>query len=250
MLTETIRTHFQSAKPWRDEEKPFKLLQLLSKYADVGLSPSRYGPSDRRTFDLESLDETEILKIWTKVGGGIIKAPKPWNFLVHIFYIKTTWARAISSLWLHLNEDFFLEEDRSCHFLELCKDIYAWGTMDHGSIAHETEYRIKNELTPGGSVGGPNLKVSLPGVYWANFFGPVYVEWFGLQKFEKIDVFKKEPLEDSGWLLVTRQSPLQYESPNAREIEDWIIKHLGPKAFFEKSNPHKKTETPDLFQGR
>jgi len=249
-MTEIIKADFQSSKPWPESEKPFQLLRILSGYADVGLSPARFGASESRTFALDSLGESAILEIWRKVGGGIMKAPKPWSFIVQIFYIKTTWARAISSLWLYLDEDFFLEKDRTLRFLELCKDIYAWGRMDHGLVAHEMEYKIKNELGAGAGVGGPNLTVSLPGVYWANFFGPVYVEWFGRQKFENLNALKKEPLEDGGWFILTRESPLQHDNRAARQAEERIIKDLGQSAFFEKRNPNKKTETPDLFRGR
>lgn len=249
-MSETVRAQFQSSKPWPEVEKPTELLDLLSGYADVGLSPTRFGSSERRTLDLRSLDESEIVEIWRKVGGGIMKAPKPWGFMVHTSYVKTTWARAISSLWLHLDEDYFSADDRTDRFLELCKELFAWGRMDHAFVAREVEYKSKNELGPGAGVGGPNLKVALPGVYWANFFGSVYVEWFGRQKFENLDTPKKERLHDGGWLLLTREDPIRYDPWAAQRIEEDIMRHLNRDAFFEKRDPRKITKTPDLFQGR
>ena len=76
--------------------------------------------------------------------------------------------------------------------------------MDHGYVAHRIEFLQKNKFGQDGGIGGANLKLGLPGIYWANFFGPRYVKWFGESKFESLSVSSKEPLPGGG---VAHRSP-------------------------------------------
>lgn len=242
----TVKASFQALHPWNHATDALRLLDILHKYGDVGLSPSRYGSSDARTFDLAQLDMAKIEETWMRVGGGHIKGPRPWNMSIMILCVKGLGSPVVSLFAIWVNQNYFEDARRAARFLDLCKDIYSWGKMDFGYVAHEDEYSLKNERGPGRGVGGANLKFALPGIYWANFFGPVYAQWFGNDKFESIETHFKERLTDGGWLLVSRPSVLEYSSPELRMHETGIIYALGREAFFEMDDPNKPTRTPDF----
>jgi hypothetical protein len=225
-----------------------ELLGILDKYGDVDLAHQRYGSSDARTFEIGSYSEADTWALWAKVGGGIFKTGKPWNCIYHVSFIKTVWAKAMSSFWIHLSGEFFRSEGRSERFVNLCKEIYSWGRMDHGFVALEGEYLAKNEFGAGRGVGGPNLTKGLPGIYWANFFGPVYVTWMGENRFDKLGDYARERLLDGGWLVFARDNLFDFDPRTTGPKEDQLIKHLGRDAFFEMQRPHKSIRTPDFWR--
>jgi hypothetical protein len=243
-----VKLSFQALHPWNTADHGLRLLKLLQDYGDVDLSPSRFGSSEARTFPFEDFDTSRIEEIWMRVGGGTIKGPRPWNMLVSIFYVEGRMGTTISRFTLWLAPKFFEDPNRVTRFLQLCKEIYVWGSMDHGYVTHESEYEAKNSLGPASGVGGPNLKYALPGIYWANFFGPVYAKWLGDEKFESMETFHKEKLPDGGWLLVTRPNVLEYEGAALRMHETEIIHVLGREAFFEIDDPDKETITPSSWE--
>jgi hypothetical protein len=242
-----IRSDFQCSKPWREPSKAHELISILHRFDDVDLSPLRYGSSTSRTFALKDYSDDEIGELWTRVGGGIFKGSNKWNAVIQVFFMKGPKARAMSSLWIHLDEAFFIDEGRTKRFIELCKEIYLWGDMDHGYIAHQLEYDRKNKLGPQGGFGGANLKIALPGVYWINFFGPLYVSWFGEDKFRKLAVGSKERLKDGGWMIITRKNPAAYASKQALQQERTVVTQLGRDAFFERRKLNKKISTPNFW---
>jgi hypothetical protein len=239
-----VVTHFQCSRPWDNIAKAIELIDLLQGYDDIGVSPERYGSSDARTFELANLQQSDVERIWMKAGGGHFKRKLPWNVQILVFFIKSRGGLVISHFWLWLDASFFQDSKRVARYLDLCKEIYSWGRMDHGYVAHEAEYVIKNRFGPGSGVGGANLRIALPGIYWANFFGPIYTEWFGEDKFQSLATHYKEKLPDGGWLIVTCPSVLTYDDVRLQDHEKQMIRHLGEHAFFEMDNPDKQTKTP------
>jgi hypothetical protein len=227
--------------------KALELIHILQKYMDIDFAPIKYGSSTRRTHDLANLTDDEICEIWTRVKGGIFKASNKWNGVVHISYMMTAKARDISSLWINIDDEFFEDETRKSRFLDLCKDVYTWGNMDHAYVAHRIEFIQKNRFGIDGGIGGANLKVGLPGIYWANFFGPQYVHWIGEYKFESLTVNHKEHLQDGGWLIIARNDPSLYGTRKIIREETKIMKQLRRDAFFEMRNSKKKISVPDLW---
>ena len=225
--------------------KALELLEILNQYRDLDLAPIRYVSSTVRTFQIQSYTEADLGALWTRVGGGVFKTGKKWNCVFHVFFFKPPKGGGMSSLWIHIDEEYFRDQERSSRFVDLCKALYSWGKMDHGYVALEDEYRTKNVLGEGG-VGGPNLKVAIPGVYWANFFGPVYVKWLGEERFRTLDGFATERLSDGGWLVFARQVLFEYESRSVKRQEKRLMRHLGREAFFERQRPFKRAKTPDF----
>ena len=87
-------------------------------------------------------------------------------------------------------------------------------------------------------------RYGIPGVYWANFFGPIYVRLFGREKFLTVPAYQREEMPNGSFLLLTSASPVHYTYPKARAFERAIVDHLGQHAFFEKKRPQKAILAP------
>jgi hypothetical protein len=241
----TVKAHFQSSASWADVNKPVELLELLNKYDAIGLSPERYGSSSARTFDISKLDMEYIQKRWY-LDGGYFKRKDPWDLHLYVFCVYSEDTPVKSNLWIKLDGRFFEARERCSAFIECCTGIYQWGSVDHAYVALQDEYEEKNSFGEGSGVGGPNLGIALPGIYWANFFGPIYTRWLGEERFRTLEAHRKEQLPNGGWLIIARPNPLIYDEPSTRAHERQIMAHLGRDAFFEMENSDKPIKTPDF----
>ena len=84
----------------------------------------------------------------------------------------------------------------------------------------------------GGAVG-VELERGIPGVYWGNYFGPFYVDWFGRKKIEELPCVEKRWLDSGGIFFTTAPTPFDWNSPVARQIQQAVKEHLGEDAFYD-----------------
>lgn len=83
-------------------------------------------------------------------------------------------------------------------------------------------------------VAGVRLhKDGLPGVYWGNYFGPFYVDWFGREKFETLPCVHKQWLDTGGIFFTIAPTPFEWSTPEAKQVEKEVRQHLGADAFFD-----------------
>src|SRR5260370_1425459 len=72
---------------------------------------------------------------------------------------------------------------------------------------------------------------SLRGLFWANFFGPEYVDMWGREKLLAAPCYKVEPLSDGGVLLLLMESPLDASKPEYKAKKQELFSYLGEEAF-------------------
>ncbi len=80
---------------------------------------------------------------------------------------------------------------------------------------------------------GVKLEKGIPGIYWGNYFGPFYVDWFGREKFETLPCVEKRWLDTGGIFFTTAPTPFDWDTPQARQLQQEVKKHLGADAFFD-----------------
>jgi hypothetical protein len=106
---------------------------------------------------------------------------------------------------------------------------------------------------------GVRLEQGIPGVYWGNYFGPFYVNWFGRQKMEDLPAVEKCWLDTGGLFFTTADSPFSWNAPQARELQSAVKDHLGRDAFFDieavkaslrKLEPIPEHMEPEQLQSR
>jgi len=97
-------------------------------------------------------------------------------------------------------------------FLDLGKHMFSLIQPDFGWIdLHE----------PAGSTWFDDVdRLSIPYVYWANFFGEGYVTKYGIDNFLSSPAWLSEPLNDSGVLVVL--SPILGLSNNVEQVKSYF----------------------------
>lgn len=153
--------------------------------------------------------------------------------------------------WLNMGLDmaFFAADEHAEHFLQFAKSLYEWGDMVYGFAAHPNDYKAQTWLPQQVIIGnrlvgavGQKVMDALPGIFWANFFGPDYVNWFGREKFDQLPCYRLEELPDGGRLVLTSPSPLEYDTSG--ETQEAIKHYLGRLAFGDVAHPERPTISP------
>ncbi len=70
------------------------------------------------------------------------------------------------------------------------------------------------------------MKTGLKYIFWANFFGPAYVEMLGREFLLAAPGWKKQELEDGGILYVLTKSYVQSQSEPAKEALDYFREQI------------------------
>jgi hypothetical protein len=158
---------------------------------------------------------------------------------------------------LTMEARYFEKAERIKAFLGFSKKLYVlFGAYYGRAYQKEDEARQNRVFTyfpPGhpraGKVYsetgfGGDTRSGIPGVYWANFFGRIYVEMIGRQKFLSAPCFQREELEDGGFLLLTSENPLDWDKPEVQELRKAMRDHLGYEYFCDIKNPDRKCKIP------
>ena len=139
-------------------------------------------------------------------------------------------------------------------FLELAERLYGIFSPIQGDIEHSEDKRRKTVVDILMKIGNRTVRAErhlpldpskgLPGVYWANFLGPVFVNFFSRELIESAPVFQKKRLSDGGYLILTSGSPMDYSLPENKNLEQALVEHLGKDAIFDKSDPDRILRSP------
>lgn len=234
-----------------------RVLQLLLERNDE-LTPEKYDEFEpiKKVFHKDFL--RDMIDLWVHKRGNLggltnlmFTRKKPYRFLMMVYWMRS---RKAFGNWLSfsIEENFFADETRRSRFIEFAIQLYNILCPALGIIYHKADYEKKNihkVLFDNGNEKsretlGTVLTEGLPGVYWANLLNPTYVDFFGKEKLASVPCFSKKILGDSGYLLTTSSSPLEYASPDFEAAVDRVIKHLDKDAFFDIKQPERRCQVP------
>lgn len=140
------------------------------------------------------------------------------------------------SLWVE--EEYFESPSRTTSFLQMSIAIYDLLHPTYGCI-HQTQDAIEMATVQdpkyGKTVMPVDLRKGLPGVYWANFFGPEYVKAIGKHKLLSAPNVDVKELLDGGVMILLGHSPLDPSLKLNRENQRAIKDHLGNDFFYNRS---------------
>ena len=149
-------------------------------------------------------------------------------------------------LGLRVDSKWFVDKARLDKFVAIAKDLYVITGANSGYIQNWRLERALGEITDehGKLVGykAPGVQWSLRGIFWANFFGPEYVQMFGRDRLLSAPWYKTEDLPDSGLLLLISESPFDADKPDYQERKKQIYAHLGDDAFTGNLLPEFRTD--------
>lgn len=222
-----------------------------------------------KLFTPERFDEYEPLRKFIEEEGEI-GFTKAWMNQSGTAFGEVMWRRRFSpkgggSVYIEfgpyakdnaisqsIHEAICKKENAISRLLDFATELFTELKMTYGIIHHEKDWEEKNMLIkvpqPDDSLitkaVGVDWEKYLPGVYWCNFFGKEYVEWFGRKKVLSTPCLDLKELEYGGVRILTYENPLVYQTKEALEAERKIIKHLGEDAFFDIFDMDRPTIAP------
>jgi hypothetical protein len=249
----TVLAHIRTA--FDTEERARRILDYLlgSPY----FAPDRFGEYDPlRRLTAKTLDKAVSL-IVNRVGQEF----DPVRVRSDVFFDRTrhpkcsyrvAWERlphvAFTRNWYHVEQDYVRRPERLSEWLDFsfgllelqqawyarfalgaeedAKNVMSWWTRH--PRARDPQRGVENE----GGVG-VELEKGIPGIYWGNYFGSFYVEWFGREKFETLPCVEKRWLDTGGIFFTTASTPFDWDTPQARRLQQEVKQHLGSAAFFD-----------------
>lgn len=255
-----ITVRAESVTEWRNETKFYEFVNILNS-AGRFMKPEKFDRKEPVKIVFESENPQcmdQLLEIWNSKYHWVHlnrKGPFPSWMTVQMYPAQSNLFNEIIS---GIDTRYFKKDEDIKELYHLAKQLFSWGACVHGYICHDDEWQSKNvfdtptEVTGGLKVftGGTSLKQCLPGVYWANYFGPLYVNYLGREKFLSMPAYSKEELPDGGFMVLTAESPFEYRDQKVQDVETAILKHLGREYFFEKSNPRKPLRAPNFGFGQ
>jgi hypothetical protein len=146
------------------------------------------------------------------------------------------------------------DNDTVAKFLDFGVHLFDVVDGQYGHLCTREEYWSKNVTgswvgrtghPEGGKAHGADRTKHLPGVYWANFFGPVYASFFGENRLQSAPAYSVQRTERA-WVLLTAGSPYDWRAAEAVRLERELREHLGPEAFFEIERPDRPTRAPQF----
>ena len=249
----SVKISLKSTHDWSSVANAQALVDALVAAGDYWV-PEKLDRKEPERFAFDTQDLQQLIELWTsEVRWVFLKRRKPYpvSLVIRMFARED---QKFNELTGGVDERYFKDQTNVERLLVGARHLYDWGGATHAFLAHDQDWNDKNYLgapTRLGSgkitsTGGLWLEDGLPGIYWANFFGPVYVKFFGVDKFRTVPAFHKEELKDGGYLLLAAESPLDYARPEVRALERKIIDHLGRDAFFDRSRPGARTRAPQF----
>lgn len=247
MNTNYVNLNLFSTANWQDEDIESLVLLLDSRSS---FRPEKWGFYEplRSVFSRDVISDAQVR--WKSKRGaillfGINKYDVSMMIAKDLAFKRPNW------ISVNLKDEFFTDEKQIEAFLDFAKQLFAWGKMIYGYASHRLAFERKNKLSvltriEGKliSIGGTDIRRCLPGIYWANFFGDQYVNWFGENKFWNLPSYTQQDLPKGGRLILSSGSPLDYEQSVVAERELSMRKELGERAFFDIKNPTRSTDSP------
>jgi hypothetical protein len=140
---------------------------------------------------------------------------------------------------------------------QLLRDACRTAHADYGFVATNDDYRTKHFLSVKEGVSevqqyvGDDPEQGIPGLYWMNYFGPLYVDHFGTQKLASLrDHAEVVFLDDRTVYLQFGRLPEDSQVPAMLEHQRAVIRMLGDAAFFDIRDPQRQLVVPAALRPR
>ncbi len=244
------------------EERARRVLELLCRHRRF--APDRFGEYE----PLRALTPERMEQAVSLIVQRLLQETNPQRAWSMVLFHRTRRPRcAYTVSWGRLSErpfevsfydieqDFVRRGEQLEEWLGFAFELLALHDAWYALFALEEERQHKNILhwrsrhpravdpqkgVEGGRGVGVRLEEGIPGVYWGNYLGPFYVQWFGRDRLESLPCVEKRWLETGGLFFTTATSPFDWDAPPARELQRKVKEHLGAEAFFDMEAVRQK----------
>lgn len=211
------------------------------------LHPDKLGPYEPLAHDFGDFSAESLARMVIEERGLLTRRDRfPEQ---GIYYSNISKAKKPNVFSHGIEEGIEEGSDEARTFIDYAFELFKLFKPVYGRVYCMEDYRAKNLVQ--GAVAenavGNDLRKHLPGIYWANFFGPRYVDFFGEDRLLSTSAHEARWLGEAGILLLVSESPFEYDDSEVKATEQAVVEHLGPEAFFFKSDPEDKAyRAPDL----
>ena len=161
----------------------------------------------------------------------------------------TRWSMRIGMSVIASNGPEFVEQ--------LLRDACRTPHADYGFVATDRDYRAKHFVSVREGVSevqqyvGEDPEQGIPGLYWMNLFGPVYVDYFGKEKLAALsDQAAVVFLDDGTACLRFGKLPEESHAAVILDHQRAVIRILGEAAFFDRGYSERELDVPDRLRSR
>ena len=224
---------------------------FLSTLVKFGFVPNKFGDEDPPTHKFDMSSTNSLLKLWSERPGQLnLQRLGRMGFqaLLHLS------GRMPTLIAFAVHDEYFQSEENIAKFLELSGELYALLRPFHGDISHNKDRESKTVIITPIKIGNRTVNAEthipaqpikgLPGIFWANYLGPPFVDFYTKSKLEAAPAYSKKSLHDGGYLIMTSRSPLDYFKPETNSVETNLIAYLGPDTIFDKALPDRILRSP------
>ena len=141
----------------------------------------------------------------------------------------------------YMHESHFKGAAQQKELLDFAIEMSLITRTDYGFIAHKRQERRQSTvLTPA---------ERLPGIYWANFFGRPYIEFFGREKLLGTPCYHVREINEDLVLLLTAESLYEPDLMDSDEVVNRIKAYLNQNAFAGPNFPEESCSVPKFNFG-
>lgn len=199
---------------------------LRHRYADGGAA------AFERCWLAEPATGDVIFKTGPTIGGlGWVRWRRAWNqtFNSASLYLPVAKLKAVGTDVV----------------LRLAEDLFCTLGGTYGMVTTDGEFQSQHCLDETDTnVHGVHLEEQIPGVYFANFFGPELVKFLGADRLASCPAVSNKALPGGGWCTATAESPLDWADQGALDLKRRVRSHLGERKFFDIEEPNAATVAP------
>lgn len=205
--------------------------RFFKKMEEFEISPSKIGGyepvREPYTFD-------RAIELWTKsnpgcweegrgligFAGGMMGKSKAPHYWFDCMWFKHPERKSLSYITFHCSLKMFGQYQKEIE--ELFRDTLLSFDAIYGYISHENAQSRQH-------VAG-KLDTRMPGVFWCNYFGSIYVDFFGKEKILSFPWYKTEEFGNGGLITYLAKEP-DKEILESTSLETRAKEHLGIESF-------------------
>lgn len=216
-----------------------------------GFVPDKFGDEDPPRHNFRASSTRDFVKLWAKRPGSL-SVWKPGRMGFQALLSLSEPMPGLITFALH--DEYFQSEENVAEFLEFSDELYDLFRPVYGEISHKKEWDSKTVVFEPIRIGNKMVNAEahlpvqptrgVPGIFWANYFGPTFVNFYTQAKLEAAPGYSKKRLADGGYRVLTGSTPLNYLKPENQKMEQSLIEHLGPDTVFDKTTPDRILRSP------
>jgi hypothetical protein len=226
--TDYLQINLSSTRYLGRQHVAEQFLDLLQRYRGIYV-PEKWDTEERTRRLFDETRRTEMIKEWI--------APKKMQYLVFhrkrpveiqmSFSIERFGRAKFNQFSAYARDKHFRNAANLDELLRFTVDVCQIISADYGFIAHTVQERRQSPvLTPA---------ERLPGVYWANFFGRPYIEFFGREKLLTTPCYEVRGISEDLICILADESPSSTRMLESDDIVRGIRDYLDQNAF---AGPH------------